>query len=66
MNKKYKNIKPRNNKGQPHGLWEYYWTNGNLVFKRFYHNGRKVGYEEFYNIHGKYIHGKLEEKRYNI
>jgi len=56
-----KDIKPRNNKGQQHGLWEYYYHNGDLMCKRFYHNGKLVGYNEWYSHNGK-----LEEKRYYI
>jgi len=57
-----KNKKPRNDKGQPHGLWEWYWTNGDLADKCFYLNGKEVGYEEWYD----YYNGKLIKKRYHI
>ena len=42
-----KSIKPRNNKGQHHGLWEIYFD-GKLMYKSFYHNGKPLGYEEWY------------------
>jgi len=42
-----KNIRPRNHNGQPHGLWESYLF-GELWNKRFYQNGKSVGYEENY------------------
>jgi len=56
-----KNITPRNNKGEPHGLWEDYWDNGNLYYKCICDNGKEVGYEELY-----WYNGKLNKKRYNI
>jgi len=63
MNKKYKNITPINDKGQPHGLWERYWGTGKLWYKCFSHNGRKVGYEEWYD----WIYGhKITKKKYYL
>jgi len=51
-----KDITPRNDKGQQHGYWEVYYHNGQLMFKSFYHNGKRVGYEEYYyNYYGKLI-----------
>jgi len=41
-----KDITPRNDKGNYHGLWELYWTNE--YFKEFYINGKESGYAEFY------------------
>jgi len=55
-----KNKIPINDKGQHHGLWEWYWG-GTLMYKRFYHNDKEVGYSEIY-----WYNGKLEEKKYNI
>ena len=55
-----KSITPYNNKGQRHGLWKTYNYNGNL---RFYHNGKRVGYEEWYDYT---TDGKLFEKKYHI
>jgi len=57
-----KDIKPLNDKGQRHGLWEWYYSNGNLAYKCFYHNGKRVGYEELYS----YNNGKLIKKIYYI
>jgi len=54
-------IEPFNDKGQEHGLWEVYYHNGNLIYKSFYHNGKEVGYEEWYSDNGK-----LNEKVYNL
>ena len=55
-------IRPKNNKGQRHGLWEIY-SYGNLSFKRFFHNGKMVGYEEYYTYLGN---RGLTEKKYNL
>ena len=64
--KKDKSIKPRNNKGEPHGYWEGYWSNGDLRFKCLFHNSKHVGYDEIYfNKYGN-GNGKLTRKRYNI
>jgi len=57
-----KSRRPRNDKNQKHGLWERYWGTGKLWFKSFYHNGKLVGYEEYYF----YSNGKLKEKNYHI
>jgi len=56
-----KDITPRNKKGQHHGLWEWYYHNGDLGYKGFYHNGKRVGYNEWY-----YHNGKMKDKTYNI
>jgi len=48
MRKNSKDITPRNKKNQKHGLWEWYYHNGNLMCKRLYHNGKEVGYSEWY------------------
>jgi len=56
-----KNIEPVNDKGQRHGLWVMYWGNGNLFFKGFFHNNKRVGYEE-----KNYLIGKLIKKKYNL
>ena len=55
-----KDIKPRNTKGKPHGYWERYWSNNNLLFKCVYNNGIKVGYGEY-----NFLTGKLT-KRYHL
>jgi len=54
-----KDITPLNNKGQQHGLWEYYLIGGQLVYKRFYYNGKRVGYEE-------YSWAKTYKKKYHL
>jgi len=61
MNVIYKSITPRNDKGQHHGVWEMYWFNGDLLWRCFYHNGKEIGYEEYYS----YI-GKISKKNYYI
>jgi len=58
-----KDITPTNNKGERHGYWEWYWADGNLWYKRFYHNGKRVGYEEFYDWCDT---SKLTKKKYHI
>jgi len=62
MSKKNKDIAPYNDKGQPHGYWEWYYYNGDLMCKRFYQNGKRVGYGEVYNFYNC----KLLEKKYYI
>jgi hypothetical protein len=59
-----KDITPRNNKEQKHGLWEVYWSNGYLAYKCFYHNGKLVGYNEHHQYYHTYC--KLRERKYNI
>jgi len=51
--KKKKNIEPRNNRGEAHGLWELYWPNGQLWYKCFCHSDKRVGYGEFYMYNSK-------------
>ena len=42
-----KDIRPYNDKGQIHGLWEMYDNDGDvLLFKVFYINGQLNGYHE--------------------
>jgi len=43
-----KDIKPLNDKGQRHGVWVTYWGTGRLWYKCFYHNGKEIGYAEYY------------------
>jgi len=57
----YKSITPYNDKGQRHGLWEVYFDD-TLWYKRFFHNGNRVGYEELCHYHN----GKMKDKTYNI
>jgi hypothetical protein len=54
-----KSIRPRNKKGQQHGYWEMYWFDNQLMFKRFFHNGKRLGYEEYY----RHTDGKISKKR---
>ena len=58
---KPKDIKPYNDKGEPHGSWELYWPNGQLWYKGNYINGKKHGYWENY-----WSDGQLESKIYYI
>ena len=60
--KKNKNIRPLNNKGQRHGLWVWYWSNGYLMYKSLFHNDKEIGYEEIYLS----PYSKLDNKIYNI
>lgn len=46
--KKSNNIKPRNEKGEPHGYWEVYFINNLLANKGVYINGSYHGPWEFY------------------
>ena len=55
------NITPRNEKGEAHGSWEYYWSNGQLYYKGNYVNGNKHGYWEYY-----WSSGELNIKIYYI
>jgi antitoxin component YwqK of YwqJK toxin-antitoxin module len=57
-----KDIRPTNDKEQRHGYWERYHFEGNLWYKSFFHNDKRVGYEEFY----WYTDGKIRHKKYNI
>jgi len=53
--------RPFNDKGQRHGLWESYWTNGQLYYKCVFINNKQNGFE------GKYWNsGKITHKRYNL
>jgi len=59
-----KNIEPKNDKDQKHGLWErYYYNDNKLWFKCLFHNDKKVGYSEWYHWNNS---GKLRKKRYYI
>jgi antitoxin component YwqK of YwqJK toxin-antitoxin module len=60
MSKK-RDIEPTNDKGQKHGLWEFYYHGGRLMFKGFYHNGKEFGYEEWF-----FSKGLTDEKKYHI
>jgi antitoxin component YwqK of YwqJK toxin-antitoxin module len=47
-----KSITPHNKKGERHGYWERYYTNGKPLFKGHYHNNERIGYWEFYDFNG--------------
>jgi len=49
MTRVKENITPRNSKGQRHGYWERYFSSGQPQYKCIYHNGKEIGYEEFYH-----------------
>ena len=57
-----KNISPYNQKGNPHGYWELYHTNGSVMCKCFYNNGKLVSYEEDYY----WNNNELRSKKYYI
>ena len=50
---KSKNITPINEKGNSHGLWEVYWSNGQLMYKGNYVDGNRHGYWEVYWDNGQ-------------
>ena len=60
MNKK--DIKQFNQKGKPHGYWEFYGVNDLIWYKGFYNNGKPVGYSEWYG----YDNNELNYKKYDI
>jgi len=53
-----------NEKGERHGYWEDYWSNGQLCYKGNFVNGQRHGYWERYYSNGKlwykvnYVNGK--------
>jgi len=57
-----KDIKPRNTKGEPHGLWEVYHYDGRLIYKCNYHNNKEIGYAENYH----YFRDKKLTKNYYL
>ena len=57
-----KDIEPKNDKGQRHGLWERYHLNDNLWYKCVYINGKRNGFSEYYWG----TTGKLTTKRYYL
>lgn len=56
-----KTITPRNDKSQPHGYWDVYWT-GTPWHKHYYINGRRLGYAEWYSPNS----GNIKKKEFNI
>jgi len=55
-------VLPRNTKDQPHGYWEIYRSDGYLMYKCIYNNGKVIGYQEIYNY---YNYNKLNS-RYHL
>jgi antitoxin component YwqK of YwqJK toxin-antitoxin module len=61
---KNKDITPRNENGNRHGYWEYYYSNGKLAYKGTYVDGNRHGYWEVYHSNGNlwykgnYVDGK--------
>ena len=56
-----KDLKPRNSKDQPHGLWEWYYSNGQLGYKGNFINGKQDGLWEWY-----FSDGRLWYKEYHV
>jgi len=50
-----KNIEPKNDKGQPHGFWKQYFSNGQLWSKGNWVNDEKHGYWEWYHDGDMYM-----------
>jgi len=50
-----------NKEGQQHGPWEWYYSNGKLMYKENNVNGKKHGPWEWY-----YSNGKIQEIGYYI
>jgi len=57
-----KDIIPKNDKGIPHGYWERYWWNHQLMYKCVFINGNEIGFEEQYLSND----GKLSAKNYYL
>jgi len=55
-----KDLRPRNDKNQPHGYWVVYYANGKIWYNCVYVNGKENGFEECYSF------GKITEKRYYL
>jgi antitoxin component YwqK of YwqJK toxin-antitoxin module len=58
---KKEDITPRNENGERHGYWEWYYDNGQLSYKGNYVNGKLHGYWESY-----YSNGQLAYKGFYI
>jgi len=43
-----KDLQPRNAKGQRHGYWERYFSNGKLHYNCVYINGKLNGFDEIH------------------
>ena len=63
-----KDKKPFNNKHQRHGLWEYYYSNGQLHYKGNYTNGKIDGLWEGYYPNGQlhYKNNYINGERYGL
>jgi antitoxin component YwqK of YwqJK toxin-antitoxin module len=48
-----KNKTPHNEKTQPHGYWETYYSNGQLDRKGLWINGKRFGFHESYSNNGE-------------
>jgi antitoxin component YwqK of YwqJK toxin-antitoxin module len=61
-------INQYNENGQPHGLWEYYYSNGKLCYKGTYVNGQHHGLWEHYYSNGQlcYKGTCVNGKRYGL
>jgi len=57
-----KDIEQYNAKGEEHGYWESYHSNGQLWYKCVYYNGKENGVEEQYWNED----GKLTDKTYHL
>ena len=57
-----KDINPRNDKGQAHGLWISYWGNGLLADKGVFANDKRTGVWVFH----AYTDGELGAKYFFI
>ena len=42
-----------NDRGQRHGYWEKYYSNGEFLYKGHYLDGKVIGYWEFYELNGE-------------
>ena len=51
------NLEPKNDKGQRHGVCEYYWANGQLCYKYVFINGKKNGFAECMVVEKLHIKG---------
>ena len=50
------NKKPLNDKGLAYGLWEEYYSNGNLMYKGSYLKGKQIGLCECYYSNGNLMY----------
>ena len=47
--------RPRNEQGEPHGIWEEYRSNGTLNYRANYVNGKRYGLCEKYWADGSFF-----------